>query len=227
MTLNLGAVQADRLEDERTLRLFRRFNHRFCVIDQNDIYGLGYATGPTAWPQVARQFSGGSIPYERSQVDEWVSLMVSFRAETCFFEGALAMPRWQSTATSSPLVSSPIASLGACHRQLTPAEIQMLCVYFTVQDSAKVIDFVERHPFLVSLLIEARGAVREYFPGSAVALKVVRHRQVEGWEQLFANIVTTLSVDEALAQLRRLDYEWFLDQLDRAGDLFNFDLEFV
>jgi hypothetical protein len=60
-----------------------------------------------------------------------------------------------------------------------------------------------------------------------VTLEVVSDPEVEGVEELFAYILTSLPVNEALARLHRLDEEWFLDQLDRVGGRFNFNLEFV
>jgi len=50
---------------------------------------------------------------------------------------------------------------------------------------------------------------------------------VEGAKELFAYIRTSLPVDEALSRLDKFDEEWFLDQLDRAGGRFNFNLEFA
>jgi hypothetical protein len=70
--------------------------------------------------------------------------------------------------------------------------------------------------------------VQEHFgSGIPVVLEVVSDPEVEGWDQLFAYILTSLPVREALAQLNKLDKEWFLDQLDRVDGLFNFNLEFV
>jgi len=84
------------------------------------------------------------------------------------------------------------------------------------------------YPQLVEVLLEARLYLQKYFgPAPQVTLEVVSDPEVEGVEELFAYILTSLPVDEALARLDRLDEEWFLDQLDRVGGRFNFNLEFV
>lgn len=86
--------------------------------------------------------------------------------------------------------------------------------------------FLQIHPHLVKLLIDAYPYLLELFgPDPEVALEVVSDPEVEDWDQLFAYICTPLPVNEALARLHRLDEEWFLDQLDRVNDLFNFSLE--
>ncbi len=84
------------------------------------------------------------------------------------------------------------------------------------------------YPQLVEVLLEAHVYLQKYFgPDPRVTLEVVSDPEVEGMDELFAYIVTTLSVDEALARLDRLDEEWFLDQIDRVDGRFNFNLEFV
>ena len=60
-----------------------------------------------------------------------------------------------------------------------------------------------------------------------MALEVIRDPEIGKDGELFAYILTPLSVQEAQARLDDLDDEWFLDQLDRIGDLLNFNLEFI
>jgi len=80
--------------------------------------------------------------------------------------------------------------------------------------------FLEAHPFLTGLIDEARIKAQEFFPGSEFVLELSRY----GEEMLWGNIVTDLSVDEAFTRLRKLDSEWWLDQLDRAQGLFGIDV---
>jgi len=88
--------------------------------------------------------------------------------------------------------------------------------------------FLHTHPQLIEVLLEASVYLQKHFgPDPQVTLEVVSDPEVEGVEELFAYILTSLPVNEALARLHRLDEEWFLDQLDRVGGRFNFNLEFV
>ena len=107
------------------------------------------------------------------------------------------------------------------------AAIELLERLYTFRQRAEVLGFLDRHPFLVQLLLEAYDRIGNYFPQSQVFLEVVSDPEAEGLEELFAYILTSLPVDEALARLDKLDQEWFLDQLDRIGGQFNFNLEFA
>jgi len=99
---------------------------------------------------------------------------------------------------------------------------------YSFRDAEAVRRFLHAYPQLVEVLLEAHVYLQKYFgPDPRVTLEVVSDPEVEGMDELFAYIVTTLSVDEALARLDRLDEEWFLDQIDRVDGRFNFNLEFV
>jgi len=99
---------------------------------------------------------------------------------------------------------------------------------YSLRNAATVRRFLHAYPRLVKVLLEARLYLQKYFgPAPQVTLEVVSDPEVEGVEELFAYILTSLPVDEALARLDKLDEEWFLDQLDRVGGRFNFNLEFV
>ncbi len=88
--------------------------------------------------------------------------------------------------------------------------------------------FLQAYPHLVEFLHEARPYLKKHFGSELeVALEVVSDPEATDAKQLFAYIRTALPVDMALAQLDRLDEEWFLDRLDRVGGLFNFNLEIV
>ena len=95
-------------------------------------------------------------------------------------------------------------------------------------NAAAVGRFLHAYPQLIEVLLEAYVYLQKYFgPDPQVTLEVVSDPEVEGVEELFTYILTSLPVNEALARLDKLDEEWFLDQLDRVGGRFNFNLEFV
>ena len=99
---------------------------------------------------------------------------------------------------------------------------------YSLRNAAAVRRFLRAYPHLMQVLLEARVCLQKYFgPEPQVTLEVVSDPEVEGVEELFAYILTSLPVDEALARLDRLDEEWFLDQLDRVDGRFNFNLEFA
>jgi len=97
---------------------------------------------------------------------------------------------------------------------------------YSFRDALAVERFLGRHPQLIDLLIEAHAHVAEHFgPHVHVVLEVVADPESDTGDQLFAYISTTLPPGEALGRLDRIDEEWFLDKLDVAGGLFNFNLE--
>lgn len=99
---------------------------------------------------------------------------------------------------------------------------------YSLRNAAAVRRFLHAYPRLIEVLLEAHGYLQKYFgPDPQVTLEVVSDPEVEDMDELFAYILTSLPVDEALARLNRLDEEWFLDQLDRVNGRFNFNLEFV
>lgn len=106
--------------------------------------------------------------------------------------------------------------------------IQSLEQLYIFRRPEEVSEFLEAHPFLVPLLEEARGQIAQYFgPSSEVVLEVVTDPEAENDRELFALVQTTLSADEALPGLDRLDQEWWLDASDQAHCLLNIDVEFV
>lgn len=99
---------------------------------------------------------------------------------------------------------------------------------YPLRNAAAVRRFLRTYPQLHEILLEAHTHLERYFgPNPQVTLEVVSDPEVEGLEELFAYIHTRLPVAEALVQLDKLDEEWFLDQLDRVGGRFNFNLEFA
>ena len=99
---------------------------------------------------------------------------------------------------------------------------------YSLRDTATIRRFLHACPQIIEVLLEAHVYLQKYFgPNPQVTLEVVSDPEAEGMEEMFAYILTSLPVDEALARLDRLDEEWFLDQFDRIDGQFNFNLEFV
>ena len=115
----------------------------------------------------------------------------------------------------------------ALGQDITLVYAQLEKVY-SFRNAEAVRRFLQTHPHLIEVILEAYPYLVKYFgPNPQVMLEVVGDPEAEGLEELFAYILTSLPVDEALARLDKLDQEWFLDQLDRIGGQFNFNLEFA
>jgi hypothetical protein len=115
----------------------------------------------------------------------------------------------------------------ALGQDITLVYAQLEKVY-SFRNAEAVRRFLQTHPHLIEVILETYPYLVKYFgPNPQVMLEVVGDPEAEGLEELFAYILTSLPVDEALARLDKLDQEWFLDQLDRIGGQFNFNLEFA
>ena len=97
---------------------------------------------------------------------------------------------------------------------------------YSFRNITEIQQFLQDHHFLVNFLIEAHPYVSKYFGDyPQIALELISDPEIDGSEQLFAYIVTSLPVTEALERLNSLDEEWFIEQFDRVDGLFNFNLE--
>lgn len=106
--------------------------------------------------------------------------------------------------------------------------LDQLADAYTFRDGDSVAAFLLRHPYLVDLLMEARGEIRKQFgPETPVVLQLSSDAEAEHDEELLALVLTPLPVDEALSRLDRLDETWWLDALDRAQDQLTIHVEFA
>ncbi len=100
--------------------------------------------------------------------------------------------------------------------RLSPIIIQWLERLYTFRERAEVFWFLERHPLLASLLLEAYNEIGLYFPRSPLFLEVVTDPEASDDHQLVVFISTDLDADAVGESLRQFDKGWWLDALDRA-----------
>jgi hypothetical protein len=144
------------------------------------------------------------------------TILISHQIKTRLSERGNVNIKVQATLDQSYSIPQTTARSTRLHR---------LAEMYTFHDAAAVSSFLSAYPHLIEILFEAYPHLLEHFgPGLKVALKVVGDPEAEDSERLFAYLLTSLPPEEALARLDRLDEEWFLDQTDRVGDLFNFNL---
>lgn len=99
---------------------------------------------------------------------------------------------------------------------------------YTFRRRVEVSRFLQRHPFLVPVLLEAYSEIENHFGlYSQVFLELVSDPEVQGLVELFGYIVTRLAPEEAGKRLQRFDRDWFLNQLPHVKGLLNFDVEFL
>jgi hypothetical protein len=93
--------------------------------------------------------------------------------------------------------------------------------------SSSLGDFLQAHKELVSLLNEAYQELRKYFSSEDLKLELVVDPEIAGEQQLFVYILSSQSVTDALKKIDEFDDRWWLERIDRANGLLNFNLRFV
>ncbi len=181
------------------------------------------ALGGAAWQSTQQTFSHrwkGTDTLTWGNQEQWIRIIL--------------MQAWADLAQSLPAIPDHelhrLASIWASTWAEIPTQSRFAALdrLFTVRNPSAVRRFIQAHPDLVDIVVEAHSQVQKHFgPGTRIALEVVRDPDAQDAEQLFAYIQTALPVDEALKRLDQLDEEWFLDQVDLVQDDFNLNLEFV
>ena len=97
-------------------------------------------------------------------------------------------------------------------------EVQQIEQLYRLRNPEEVWHFLEAHQYLVSLLVEAHGHIRKYFPTDALFLEYAADPEIVGEEQLIVSIAAEKDVDEAHDALKQLDHDWWLDAKGQADD---------
>jgi hypothetical protein len=95
---------------------------------------------------------------------------------------------------------------------------------FVYKDKTKVLDFLERNTELLDLILEAYPVVRRHFRFDQLLLKLHWEPETSEEDCLILAISTSLKAEEALIELKKIDDEWWLDNMHRAEDKLSIDL---
>jgi hypothetical protein len=88
---------------------------------------------------------------------------------------------------------------------------------FDLDDRERVLDYLDRHPHLLPLLIDVADQIPRYFrPDDRAFLQVIQDAETDV-AQFYAIVRSSLGPDETESCLDRLDEEWWLDAVERAG----------
>jgi len=119
------------------------------------------------------------------------------------------------------LIEKDFVGLEYLHRELT-----LLNRIYTFRKPSEVSDFLSDNVYLVPLLVEAYGKIREYFPSAKLILEVVADPEADKEKELVIFICTNLPPDEALDRLELLDRNWWLDASLDSGEKLCIHVEF-
>jgi hypothetical protein len=91
------------------------------------------------------------------------------------------------------------------------AEVESLEQFYTFRGRNEVLQFLDRHPFLVPVLLEAPEKIRHYFPDSQLFLEVVPDAEILDWVLLVLSILINLDPNDAVDRLNQIDMNWWLN----------------
>jgi hypothetical protein len=113
----------------------------------------------------------------------------------------------------------PIKDMATLAREGDFAVLSQFYAFSDEDSEAQIIQFIKDHLFLLNILIEAPRYILSIF-GSDVTLEIeLDHDPEEDFEGLFIIIRTSLSPEDSLDLLDRLDEEWWLDVDDNISNI--------
>ncbi|MEH2411204.1 hypothetical protein [Nostoc sp.] len=93
---------------------------------------------------------------------------------------------------------------------ISPADIETLEQSYTFRERTEVLKFLDKHSFLIPVLLEAPKKIRQYFPDSQLFLEIFIDSESIDWVQLILSILMKLDPHEAVTRLNKLDWDWGL-----------------
>ena len=108
-------------------------------------------------------------------------------------------------------------------------QIKQLQEIYTFKDRepGEVLQFIEKYPFPIPLLLEAPDKVRAFFPDASLMLKVNIDPESYSEEsnELLLLIKSDIDPEESVDILEELDYAWGLDVSSRSQRRMFIDLQ--
>ncbi len=89
-------------------------------------------------------------------------------------------------------------------------------LYAEVKDAQRVTEYLENHPHLKELLLDAPSKIREFFGDTAAPCLKLFHDLDSGTCELYVVIYTTLPPAQAIRREHEMLENWWLDAADLA-----------
>ena len=93
---------------------------------------------------------------------------------------------------------------------ISQTDIAILEQLYIFRGRTEILQFLDKYPFLIPVLLEAPEKIHHYFPDSQLFLEVVPDAEIIDWIHLILSILITLDPDEAVKRLNQLDSDWEL-----------------
>jgi len=116
---------------------------------------------------------------------------------------------------------------GSSTVRLSDEHVQWLEALYVLRNRKSVLSFLESHPLLVSLLIEAHQRIGGYFPHSRLVLEAMADPEYPADSELVIYVQTDTNPEEAFERLQQLDDDWWLHAVRQGQGLLCMNVEFV
>lgn len=90
------------------------------------------------------------------------------------------------------------------------ADIELLEQLYTFRGRTEILQFLDKYPFLVRVLLEAPEKIRQYFPDSGLFLEVVPDAEVIDWIMLVLSILINIDPNDVVDKLNQMNLDWWL-----------------
>ncbi len=135
------------------------------------------------------------------------------------------LPETEQDAIAT-LIIEKLASKKPAPVIIPKTEIEAIERSYTLREKTEVIQFLENHPFLVPVLLEAPEKIRYYFPDEELFIQVDYDPENINYVQLVLSILTKITPDDAVDRLNKLDKNWSLSLSYQVREKFFTILEY-
>src|SRR5690349_12582992 len=94
---------------------------------------------------------------------------------------------------------------------ISKAEIEQLDQIYTIRDREEVLSFLEEHPFLLPVLLEAPERIKPYFGEAALFLKINLDPEDTYFDSVVLVIETNFTAEDAFNRSNQLADAWELE----------------
>ncbi|MCK8823833.1 hypothetical protein [Fuchsiella alkaliacetigena] len=96
--------------------------------------------------------------------------------------------------------------------------------YYDIRNWQEVGEFLVEHPYLQDVLFEAKDKIQEYFGDTKIVLTKEVDPEISDLTCLYAYIHASIPFDEALEKVKQIEYEWYIENMDRINGRFFIDV---
>ena len=132
--------------------------------------------------------------------------MNNLLAET--FATVSQLPEAEQNAIAS-LILQNISAPSVAPLLISESDIETLEKSYILRDQTEVIEFINKYPFLLPIVLDAPVQISPYFPEQKLLLQVINDPEIPNYVHLVVSIILTdLAPDEAMDREDELRKNW-------------------